>query len=104
MHFEVLFGFINASHLLENNMSHTSILNLIQSTLITFSLSVLAILTVVIGIGVAYLIFRFGWKRVITDQSLMLGGYYLRKVPIQGYNRFRSQSWNMQHRPWEKKT
>ncbi len=37
---------------------------LVTGTLTTFGTSVLAILTAVIGIGVAYLIFRFGWRKV----------------------------------------
>jgi len=37
---------------------------LVTGTLTTFGGSVLVILTAVIGIGVAYLIFRFGWKKV----------------------------------------
>jgi len=85
------------------SMTTTTILNIILDTLQVFSLAVFAIISAVIVIGVAYLIFRFGWRRVITDQSLMVGGYYLRKTPVAGYNRFRSQKWNMQNRPWEKK-
>jgi len=37
---------------------------LITGTLTTFGASVLVILTAVIAIGVAYLVFRFGWKKV----------------------------------------
>ncbi len=73
----------------------------IQSLIITylgyFTASVLVILTAVIGVGVAYLIFRFGWKRVITDQSLMISDIYIRKLPFRGYNRFRSKEWNMKN-------
>ncbi len=38
--------------------------SLVTGTLTTFGTSVLAILTAVIGVGVAYLIFRFGWRKV----------------------------------------
>jgi hypothetical protein len=37
---------------------------LVTGTLTTFGSSVLVILTAVIGIGVAYLVFRFGWRKV----------------------------------------
>jgi uncharacterized membrane-anchored protein YhcB (DUF1043 family) len=37
---------------------------LVMTTLTTFGTSVLAIITAVIGIGVAYLVFRFGWRKV----------------------------------------
>lgn len=34
------------------------------ATLSTFGGAVLVILTAVIGVGVAYLVFRFGWRKV----------------------------------------
>ncbi len=37
---------------------------LVIATLGTFGTSVLVILTAVIGIGVAFLVFRFGWRKV----------------------------------------
>jgi len=37
---------------------------LVTGTLTTFGGAVLVILTAVIGIGVAYLVFRFGWRKV----------------------------------------
>lgn len=45
-------------------MSASSTEALVTATLTTFGGSVLVILTAVIGIGVAYLVFRFGWRRV----------------------------------------
>lgn len=36
----------------------------ITSTLSDFGASVLVILTAVIAIGVAYLVFRFGWRKI----------------------------------------
>lgn len=83
-------------------MTNIDTLNLILATLATFGACVLAILTAVIAVALAYLVFMFGWSQVINDQSLMLGGYYLRKTPVAGYNRWRSQKWNMENRPWEK--
>jgi len=44
---------------------------LVTGTLTTFGSSVLVILTAVIGIGVAYLIFRFGWYKIQSS----LGSY-----------------------------
>jgi len=78
-------------------MTPSTMTSVVLTTLTTFGLSVLAILTAVIGVAVAYLVFKFGWQRVITDQSLMIGGYYLRRKPHAGYNRFRSQEWNIKH-------
>jgi len=37
---------------------------LITGALSTFGGAVLVIITAVLGIGVAYLIFRFGWRKV----------------------------------------
>jgi len=37
---------------------------LVTSTLADFGGAVLVILTAVIGIGLAYLVFRFGWRKV----------------------------------------
>jgi hypothetical protein len=45
-------------------MNTTQTQSLIIDTLTTFGNSVLVILTAVIGIGVAYLVFRFGWRKV----------------------------------------
>jgi len=45
-------------------MTASSTQALVISTLGDFGVAVLAILTAVIGIGVAYLIFRFGWRKV----------------------------------------
>lgn len=45
-------------------MNASSTQALVTDTLTTFGSSVVVILTAVIGIGVAYLIFRFGWRKV----------------------------------------
>ena len=42
----------------------TGVMGLIGTSFHDFGGALLAILTAVIGIGVAYLIFRFGWKKV----------------------------------------
>jgi len=42
----------------------TGVLKLVGSAFFLFGGAILTILTAVIGIGVAYLIFRFGWRKV----------------------------------------
>jgi len=78
-------------------MDLNSIETLITSTLTDFGASVLVILTAVIGLAIAYVAFRFGFNKLLFDQSLMVGGFYLRKTPYKGYNRFRSKQWNMKN-------
>jgi len=77
-------------------MTYTDTLSVILNTLSEYGVRVLVILGAVILIGVAYLIFKFG-KRLIFDESLMIGGFYMRKLPYRGYHRFRSREWNMKH-------
>jgi len=48
-------------------MNYTDTLNLVTTTLTDFGLSVLAIITATIAIGLAYLVFKFGWGRVKTS-------------------------------------
>ncbi len=45
-------------------MTASSTEALVTTTLSTFGSSALVILTAVIGVGVAFLIFRFGWRKV----------------------------------------
>ncbi len=45
-------------------MSSTTAEALVTTTLTTFGASAIVILTAVIGVGVAFLIFRFGWRKV----------------------------------------
>lgn len=45
-------------------MNATATQALVTDALTDFSGSVLVILTAVIGIGVAYLVFKFGWRKV----------------------------------------
>ena len=42
----------------------TGVLKVLGGAFYDFSGSLLTILTAVIGIGVAYLVFRFGWRKV----------------------------------------
>ena len=80
-------------------MTASAMTILIGSTLATFGVAVATIISAVIGVGVAYLVFTIGWKRLFFDKSLMIGGYYVRNTPFKGYHRFRSRDWNMKHMP-----
>jgi len=84
-------------------MNSTAIQTLILDSGLVYGLAVLAILGGVVTLALGYLVYKYG-KRAFWDNSIILGGYYLRSTPIQGYNRWRSQKWNMTNRPWEKKT
>jgi len=78
-------------------MTVTAIQTLILSAITQYGLAVLGIITAIIVIGVAYLVYQFGVSRLLHDRSLMIGGYYLRNTPYKGYNRFKSQKWNIEH-------
>lgn len=45
-------------------MSTTSVTALVTGAIADFGTSALAVLTAVIGIGLAFLVFRWGWKKV----------------------------------------
>jgi len=45
-------------------MSTSSVVSLIQSQVTDLGTAVLTILTAVIGLGLAYLVFKFGWRKV----------------------------------------
>jgi len=80
-------------------MNASSVATLWGSNIASFGLHALAILAGTLGIAVALLVFRFGWFALLHDQSLEIGGYYLRSTPFKGYNRFRSKKWNIEHMP-----
>jgi len=42
----------------------TGVLKILGGAFYTYGASLVTILTAVIGIGVAYLVFRFGWRKV----------------------------------------
>lgn len=69
---------------------------LIIDNVAVYGYAVLSIIGAILVISIGYLVFRYGWK-LVCDQSLEIGGYYLRKTPYKGYNRFRSKAWNMKH-------
>ncbi len=69
-------------------MNVASIQALITSSLSTFGVSVLVIITAVIAVGVAYFIFKFGWSRVKTALGTSeIGSFYAPKGKGKPYNR-----------------
>ena len=55
-----------------------------------------------VGIGLAFTLGHYVVDFIynaIHDRSFRIGGFYVRDVPFKGYNRFRSQQWNMEHMP-----
>lgn len=78
-------------------MSPTDTQNLILTGATTFGTSVLVILASLIVIIIGYLVFRKGINALLYDQSLQIFGFYVRKTPYKGYNRFRSMEWNMKN-------
>jgi len=78
-------------------MTTSTILILILSTFTRLGSAMLAVLATALGIGIAYLVFRFGWSKLGGDMSYSIGGFYLFNTPFKGYHRFRSRKWNMEH-------
>jgi len=50
-------------------MTNTDVQTLILSKLSEYGSHILIIITAVIGVGLAYLVFRFGWKKTKTSLS-----------------------------------
>jgi len=83
-------------------MGTSSATYLVLGAATDFGYAALVILGSVIILSGGFLVFRWGWKTVLRmagDQSLEIGGYYLRNLPYKGYNRWRSKKWNMEHMP-----
>jgi len=80
-------------------MEYTAATSLITDSIAGLAISMLAVLSAFVGVAVGYLIFKFGINRLLYDQSLEIGGYYVRNLPYRGYHRFRSKAWNMAHMP-----
>jgi len=79
-------------------MTASSTSELIVDSISSFGGEAFVVLTAIIGIGIGFLVFYWGWrhvKRIALDRSATVGGFYVRNVPYQGYNRFRSRKWNM---------
>lgn len=80
-------------------MNSETITTMILSSVTSFGAAALVILGTLITVIVGFLVFRKGLWALLHDQSLTIGGFYVRNVPYKGYNRFRSRSWNMAHMP-----
>jgi len=83
-------------------MGAASTTDIVIATIYDFGSQGVQILAAVIGVGVALLVFDWGWRQVrlfMVDQSYSIGGFYLRRTPYAGYHRFRSKKWNMEHMP-----
>jgi len=78
-------------------MNKDTSLSILLSAITDYGASILIILSSVIIVGLGYLVYRFGWSKLMHDQSLMIGGFYVRNTPYKGYNRWRSRAWNMKH-------
>lgn len=79
-------------------MNTIAMKNLILSSLSSYGTQLVIILTAIIGIGLAYLVFRMGW-RLVQGTTWQSNAWLDRMTykPYKGYNRFRSRSWNVQH-------
>lgn len=81
-------------------MNITQTTSLIYNAFGSFGAYCFIILGTFLTLCISYLIFKTGFnqlKNIFTDKSLKIGGYYLRNLPYKGYNRFRSEKWNMDH-------
>jgi len=85
-------------------MELTAIQSLMTSTLSDFGNEVLIVLTAVIGVAIAYFLFKFAWSQIITSTGTTsnLGKRWawfdrMTYKPYKGYNRLRSRKWNMEH-------
>jgi len=67
---------------------------LLYETLIVYGTVLLIFAGYTIALGLAVLVFNYGW-RLIKDRSFTIGGFYVRDLPYKGYNRWRSKKWNM---------
>jgi len=77
--------------------------SLILSEISQYGLAVLAIISAIIVISLAYLVFDFGWKTIIQGRTSYISSkiMFLDHVPFvkpyKSYNRLRSKDWNINH-------
>jgi len=69
---------------------------IITNGIIEYSNEMIIIVSSIIVIIIAFFVLKVCLS-VLKDESFNLGGFYLRKTPYKGYNRFRSRKWNMEH-------
>jgi len=84
-------------------MQYTDTQALILQAITDFGLSVLAIISAIIVIALAYLIFDFGYKTIIQGRTsyvsskIMFLDHAPFTKPYKTYNRLRSRKWNMEN-------
>jgi len=81
-------------------MNATSTALLIVNKMNEYGVAVIVILGSFLTVALSMLVFRLGFSyihRLATDQSLTIGGIYVRNLPYPGYKRFRSKKWNLEH-------
>jgi len=84
-------------------MNSSTMLDILMVQIGIFSLSLLAILGVVIVVGVGYLVFDFFYKTIIQGRTSKISSkiMFLDHVPFvkpyKSYNRLRSKDWNINH-------
>jgi len=85
-------------------MNLANIKNLMIATLEDFGAEVLIVLTAVIGVAIAYFLFKFALNQIwhFDGTTNWLGKHWstwdhFSYKKWKGYNRFRSQKWNMEN-------
>jgi len=85
-------------------MDLTTISNLMTGTLSDFGDQVLIVLSAVIGVAIAYYLFKFAINQIwhFDGTTNWLGSKWswydhLTYKPYKSYNRMRSRKWNMEH-------
>lgn len=84
-------------------MTASSTTAIILSAVSDFGLAVLAIIAGALTLGLAYLVFDFGYKTIIQGRTSMVSSkiMFLDHAPFvkpyKGYNRLRSQEWNIKN-------
>lgn len=81
-----------------HKMNLVDIKNLMTGTLSNFGEQVLLVLTAVIGIAIAYYLYKIAWN-LIRGTTFTNWAWLDRHTykPYKGYNRFHSQKWNIKH-------
>jgi len=82
------------------NQAAATVLMISQTQQLGTALFLVAVSFFTVAVGI--LVIPWGFKnllRMAGDQSLSIGGFYVRNLPYKGYKRFHYRKWNMQHMP-----
>lgn len=71
------------------------IVNTVQNIIFSVFPIVFSFEGALIGLAICISLLVSWWG--ISDNSFMIGGFYMKSVPYKGYHRFRSQKWNSEH-------